>query len=245
LAVLSCAPSGASHAATVTLQYDFSVATGQTTNWVSTETFSPIDVAGPAVKAWGYSDSTRGTGGTFSEAKIRQYNKGLGACGANELQDVQLAHPCPETNREIDDQGGSLGEEWVYLTFPDLDADKLVTFKSIVIASDGSAYDTIHWYGDHKGALTGGLAGKTFQDVEQYATGGTFELNKLSFNLGGNGNFLLIGPYTGDGSGSTNADTFYIKSLTVELTEVPAPASIILFASGLLMLAGLRIRRLS
>jgi hypothetical protein len=66
-----------------------------------------------------------------------------------------------------------------------------------------------------------------------------------AFALEGSGNFLLLGANRAyRQSPDETADYFFVESLSIQ-SPVPAPASIVLFASGLIMLAGLRISRLS
>jgi hypothetical protein len=233
-----CAPS---HAATMT--YDFSAGPTPTV-WKQSESFPPTGLAQPAVRAWGFWDD--GTG-VFVQGHIRQWQLGLGACGANELGTPANPANCPGsgTHRAIDDIANArFLEEWVLLTFADP-----VAFDSVVlrtIPGEPSA-GFVYWYGDDDGDFQNGLIGKSFIDIAAKVpvSGGGTVNGTLDFDLGGGtGTFLLIGPDGMDGPTTTNPDAFYLNSVRVEeVAQVPAPASSILFASILAMMAGLRIRR--
>jgi hypothetical protein len=234
-----CAPSQAA-----TMTYDFSA--GPTpTLWKQSESFPPTGLAQPPVRAWGFWDD--GTG-VFVQGYIRQWTLGLGACGANELGTPANPGNCPGsgTHRAIDDitSAPALREEWVLLTFADP-----VAFDSVVLQTINGEppAGVVYWYGDDDDEFQNGLIGKSFIDIAAKApfSGGTTVNGTLDFDLGGGiGTFLLIGPDGTDGPTATHPDAFYLDSLTVEqVAQVPAPASGILFASVLAIMAGLRIRR--
>jgi hypothetical protein len=253
LALVSGVLCATSQAATVTYSFRGGA---MPTSWLEKDTFSQADSDGVArsTVVWGYSDSVPGLPAappvgqqpakqTFASGYVRRFSTGLGACGANEVG-TNPNNICPNTSASRVDNEGS--DEWLLLTF-----GQEVAFKSIDLTQfETRDYDVSYWVGnlDLSGSNSP-LAGKTFEDhiFPDFGTG-TNVLSQdmdsnLRFNLQGKGNFLLIGAH--QSGGGDNRDYFYLDTLTVDYTQVPAPASILLLGSGLLMLAGLRMRRLA
>ena len=99
------------------------------------------------------------------------------------------------------------------------------------------------------GSLTNpaaGLDAMTFDAfVDEFGKGTDTKDGQTRIGPLGSGNFLLIGAHKPMDLPDTEADYFLLQTLTAAMPAVPAPTSLVLFASGLALMAGLRIRRLT
>lgn len=190
--------------------------------------------------------------GLFSSADtvIPRSSSGAGVCS-----NADAAPSCPAPAYGIDNRGPF---DWLLLTF--VNTAPNATDKTRVDPVELTSLD-LYQIGGYSSDLTffAGLLGK--DEIEQGLDGVAFKAfdhpsksidvpayaKDLTIDLGGlEANFLLIGANPLGGVGNTSQmDAFLVRSMTIDNMVVPAPASFILFASGLVMLAGLRIRRMS
>ena len=205
---------------------------GQEKHVVTVRAFSDnLDGAGTAL-------SRAASPSGFATATTRLLATGLGVCNATET----LAG-CPAYAYQVDNFGIE-GEDWLLFTF-----DAPVSFKSIGIDTPyrQGDRDVTYWIG------TGldDLKGLTFEDgiFPKFGPGtnvdNPYGKGALQLSLGGQiGDFLLFGADQFHGSADDlNADQFVVRSLEVAI-PVPAPPSLVLSASGLVLMAGWRLRRL-
>jgi len=250
---LGCAAFVHAHAATVVYNFGSRDANPSPVDYLDKAhfVFKPADPKGGslAVDVRGYSDTVPGMPSAvikdsdeqkFKSAVIGHMRNGLGLCNKTEEKGG-----CAEPSYYIDNFGDE-GEDWLLFTF-----DQVVDFKSVEIYARTNAYDydVSYWYGEMTDAqIAAGLEDQSFESFIRRFGRGTDTNDASSLALHATGNFLLIGahqfyqdPSLKDGT----PDYVFVQSLTVDDMAVPAPTSIVLFASGLLMLAGLRIRRMT
>jgi hypothetical protein len=249
-ALLACCSMLAPQAVAATVLFDFRTPGSAVDPITHGARFSERDSTGQekhVVTVRAFSDSLDGTGTAISRAAspsglehatLRLLATGLGVCNA-----AENAAGCPAYAYQLDNFGIE-GEDWLLFTF-----DAPVNFKSITI---DSAYrqgdrDVTYWIGTGLGELKG----ITFEDgIFPKFGGGTnvdnsYGRGALELSLGGQlGDFMLFGANQFHRSADDlNADQFVVRSLEVAI-PVPAPPSLVLFASGLVLMAGWRLRRL-
>jgi hypothetical protein len=249
-ALLACCSMLSAQAVAATVLFDFRTPGSAVDPFAGGARFIERDSTGQekhvvTVRAFG--DSADGTGTTlsralsadaFEPAALRMLAAGLGVCNA-----AETAAGCPAYAYQLDNFGID-GEDWLLFTF-----DAPVIFNAITI-------DTAYRQGDRDvtywiGTGLGDLKGTTFEDgiFAKFGRGANVDnpygRGALELALGGQiGDFLLFGANQFHGSADDlNADQFVVRSLEVAI-PVPAPPSLVLFASGLVLLAGMRLRRL-
>jgi hypothetical protein len=238
--VLSAALAAELHAATLT--FDF---TGMALPDATLKlTLQPkVQGSGPdsrTLTAWGYSDDVPGVASGrvqhFLPAWLTRNRGGMGVCNGTE-QTACIANPPAYA---IDNSGT---EDWLLLTF-----DHPVQFKQITLSHfEDRDYDISYWYGTDD-ALLAGLDGKSFEhDILSHSAGSvdvtdTAAGQRIIYLKDVVGNFLLIGGSQYHDLPDSLPDYFLINALDVQ--PVPAPTSIILLASGLALIGGLRLRRM-
>ena len=227
--LLGCFLAAQAHAATVTfylknLQFPVEQP-DQTSGTVSKQ------VAGTtySIRVRGYGVQTTGQ---FLAADLFLTNNGVGVCDDSEMP------TCPTGSYAVDNLGWN---DWVLFTF---DTAAPGTFESIVI-NPISDVDATYWTGSLTNPAAG-LDAMTFDAfVDEFGKGTDTKDGQTRIGPLGSGNFLLIGAHKPMDLPDTEADYFLLQTLTATMPAVPAPTSLVLFASGLALMAGLRIRRLT
>jgi hypothetical protein len=226
--LLGCFPAAQAHAATVTF-YLKNLQFPTSSRKDGTVSKQVQDIA-YSIRVRGY--ATSDTTGLFLASEMFLTNNGVGVCNDNEMP------TCPTGSYAVDNLGWN---DWVLFTF---DTTAPGGFESIVIGAV-SDVDATYW----TGTLTNpeaGLDAMTFGAfVTEFGKGTDTKDGQTRIGPLGSGNFLLFGAHKPMDLPDTEADYFLLHTLTATMPAVPAPTSLVLFASGLALMAGLRIRRLT
>jgi hypothetical protein len=184
----------------------------------------------------------------FVPGSVANGSFGLGVCNSAEL--AVPDNPCGSREAPVDNEGR---KDWLLFRFLRNGVYERLGFSSATLGQyEQERYQRTYWVGQMsdfsaKATEPDPLSGLAFGPTDDSSTfSNTYTAvstppddKALDVGINARGDFLLLGARA-----NTSADFLFVQSITVEMAPVSAPASLILFGSGLAMLAGLRIRRM-
>lgn len=167
-----------------------------------------------------------GSSGALQTAQLQRFSGGLGVCNQSE------GTGCPSGPHAMDNVGGST--DFLLFRF-----SGLVDPVSITLGWDGGDMDASYWIGSQANPS---VAGNTVAQFGSIGFGSQFVDEGSSvrtFNVaGGTGRSMLVAPQWGG-----NDDAFKLKTLTVNTSDVPEPATMAIVGAALVGLGLLKRRR--